>query len=276
MTKSKLSPYFYFLIFQALLLVGVSIPTGLSLQQWQKDGVKKIKISENKPIRNGRLYFNQTSASTLDLMLDTGGNIIADLDLTILYSADRLNVGEINFSNSLCSIITKQKLDPHFGSLTIACTTERKSSQSQLSPIAHLTFQALQKGRAQFLIDPKNFMLNTVSGELRTAPAFISLNLLTSQNGLVQLPLYSQTHPRSSRCSTEKSAEFSWFYPDATTQFEYELNSSPTEMNKPLTTMAQAISLAPLPGTIQYFHLRSRSGNSTSQISSYPISSCAN
>jgi hypothetical protein len=242
-----------------------------------------------------KLKLNQ--AQEIQIRLDTGGASIQKLSAKLSYPPQLLNVKSIDFTNTVCSFISKQDWDRAAGVITVECQTP-SGLMTQLNPFFSLIVTPLETGSAflrfqsnatkaiaaldgttdvLYRSENRAFPILKNDETLPSYTSFADSTLVRMYGDLVHpsIPVTSATHPLITPCSPGSLAELNWLQPIGIHHFLYAFDQNLVNLNPTQETVSRNLSLPVSKGTTSYFHLRGvTSTGEKGPITTYPVTSC--
>jgi hypothetical protein len=189
---SPVTPWWFFLL-QLLIAIAFSVASArLATYSQTRDFLRTLA---NAPTPEGRLFLqpepyqlNSSSKGRVDILTDTDGTAINSVEVTVRYRSDLVNIDSIGFTQSVCSVIIEQYINPVQGTVQIACGLPFPGVNTQIGTVATLYYTAKTSGVAAFQIDPANAQMlandGTGSNILRYIDnATVTINAGTAPTG---------------------------------------------------------------------------------------------
>lgn len=210
---------------------------------------------------------------SFSIFVDTGDESINSVEIGLVFDPTMVEIKNIDLTNSKCSYVIENKIEPSIGKAHIACVILKSKGENGSLKIADVTVVPLRTGTFTLAFDTNetkvlahdglgtNVLRAAQSGSYRVDKfnSVLSTTDSTQDTGR-SFVLFSPTHSNQSRWYNHTDAHFVWRgKPDAVYVYAFD-NLPETIPSKAHTVQDSKITL-PIPGDgIFYFHLQLASG----------------
>lgn len=212
---------------------------------------------------------------SLAVKIDSGGSIVAAVAFKLSFPPDKVQVEDVSFSNSFCTIEPTYSINNTLGTVTLTCKANSPGLTAQLGTVATLVTNPLTAGDAAFQFDQTASSV-TARGSNRDTLSYTVDSIVsygeTPGNSII---VTSKSHPAGTSCSFKAAVDLAWLKQEGNVSFEYGWSEDPAATPS-VNTSSTTLSLPTKAGVTQFFSIRGISDKGVKgPITRYRVVSCS-
>jgi hypothetical protein len=246
----------------------------------------KIPSLKNPPftIYNSTLRFQPDSGilstgfdQTVGILIDTGGESINTVGVSIHFNPDLVSINKIDTSDSFCSYFIEKRIDVVNGIVTVSCLIPSPGLFSSSAVIANLIVTPKKSGSFDLTYFPETRVLANDGLGTDILRTFSNASFKIESSSITTSPLflnvYSASNPNDTKWYNTNFASFNWqAIPSEKYRYIFDTSSTTLVSESNSTLISKNNISLPVPRDgIFYFHVAVQNEGATGPTSVYKI-----